>query len=80
MTMEALKDAITQLPAPERRHLAQWFDELQEDEWDRQIERDFSPGGRAAHLAERIDRQIEAGEGTSLDEGLRIRREQRNRK
>lgn len=80
MTVEAIKEAIAQLSPLERRQLAEWFDELKEDKWDRQMEEDFSPGGRGAHLVEKIDRQIAAGNFTSLEEGLRLRREQRDRK
>ena len=76
------KDAIVHLSVPERQKLAEWFGELQEDEWDRQMAKDFSQGGRA-HLVERIDREIDRtiamGNVTSLEEGLRLRREQRDK-
>ncbi len=72
--MEAIKDAITHLSEQERKQLADWFQELDEDAWDRQMAQDFAPGGRGAHLLEKIDRQIEAGNFTSLEEGLRQRR------
>jgi hypothetical protein len=39
--------------------LAAWFDELEEEAWDAEMERDFSPGGRGYHLAEKVDREIE---------------------
>jgi hypothetical protein len=32
---------------------------LEEQAWDQQIERDLSPGGPGAHLAETIDREID---------------------
>src|SRR5260370_39633388 len=35
------------------------------------MEQDFAPGGRGVHLLEKIDRQIDAGNFTSLEEGLR---------
>jgi Arc/MetJ-type ribon-helix-helix transcriptional regulator len=75
MTMEAIKDAITHLSEQERKQLADWFQELDEQAWDRQMEQDFAPGGRGAHLLEKIDRQIDAGNFTSLEEELRRRRE-----
>jgi hypothetical protein len=75
MTMEAIKDAITHLSEQERKQLADWFQELDEEAWDRQMEQDFAPGGRGAHLLEKIDRQIDAGNFTSLEEELRRRRE-----
>lgn len=81
MTVEAIKDAIAHLSEQERKQLADWFEELEEQAWDKQIERDFSPGGCGAHLVERIDCEIEqaiaSGNLTSLQEGLGIRREQR---
>jgi hypothetical protein len=80
MTVEAIKDAIVHLSGTERQQLAEWFDQIQEDEWDRQMEKDFAPGGRGAHLLEEVEREIEAGNTTSLEEGLRRRREQRTNK
>jgi Arc/MetJ-type ribon-helix-helix transcriptional regulator len=74
MTMEAIKDAITHPSEQERKQLADWFQELDEAAWDRQMEQDFAPAGRGAHLLEKLDRQIEAGNFTSLEEGLRQRR------
>ena len=79
MTVEALKEAIVHLSEPERRQLAEWFDELKEEEWDRQMEKDFSPGGRATAWGEKVEAGIAAGKFTSLEEGLRLRRDQRAR-
>jgi hypothetical protein len=56
MTVEAIKDAIVHLPEPERKQLADWLEEMEEQAWDRQMEQDFAPGGRGAHLLEEIDR------------------------
>ena len=78
MTVEAIKGAIAHLSEVDRRQLAEWFEDLEEDAWDRQMERDFAPGSRGEGLLEKVDRQIEAGDFTSLDEGLRRRREQRS--
>jgi len=75
MNVEAIKEAIVHLSGQDRQQLAQWFLELQEDEWDRQMERDFSPGGRGAHLLEKVEKQIEAGNFSSLEDGLRDRRQ-----
>ena len=71
MTVEAIKDAIVHLSESETKQLADWLEELQEEAWDRQMERDFAHGGRGAQLLEAIDRQIDAGNFTSLDRGLR---------
>jgi hypothetical protein len=84
MTVEAIKEVIAGLPEEERHSLAVWLNELDYDDWDKQMVKDFSSGGRGAHLVERIDREIDhaiaTGNVTSLDEGLRTRREQRARK
>ena len=76
MTVEAIKAAIEQLPEPERRELADWFAELEEEAWDAEIEKDFSPGGAGHHLVEKINREIDQQNLTSLDEGLRSRQKQ----
>ena len=79
MTVESIKEAIIHLSGPDREQLAEWFNELQEEEWDRQMEKDFSPGGRGAHILDDVERAIEAGNFTSLQDGLRQRREQRTK-
>jgi hypothetical protein len=61
MTVEAIKAAIEQLPELERRKLADWITELEEQSWDAQVERDFSPVGCGHHLVEKIDEQIDQG-------------------
>ena len=82
--MEAIKEAVVHLSEAEREQFAHCFEELAEEAWDREIERDFAPGGRGAHLVEKIDREIDhgiaSGNVTSLEEGLRVRPEQRLRK
>ena len=79
MTLEAIKDAIAHLSEPERKHLADWFEDLEEDAWDRQIEKDFAPGGRGAHLLEEVKADIAAGRTKPMHEFLaeaKARREQ----
>ncbi len=71
MTLEAIKEAIQQLPEPDRRKLGDWFDELEEHAWDEQMQRDFSSGGRGHHLVEKINREIDEGKFTPLKDGLR---------
>ena len=82
--MEAIKEAVVHLSEAEREQFAHWLEELAEEAWDKEIERDFAPGGRGTHLLEKIDRDIDrtiaSGNVTSLEEGLHVRREQRARK
>lgn len=76
MTVEAIKAAIKQLTEPERRELADWFEQLEEQAWEAEMEQDLSAGGRGHHLAEEINRKIDEGEFTPLEKGLRSRQEQ----
>lgn len=61
MKLETLKSAIVDLPNEERHSLAAWLNELDYDEWDQEMARDFSPGGRGAHLVERVKSEIAEG-------------------
>lgn len=64
MTVQAIKDAIIHLGEPDQRPLADWLDELREEAWDRQMESDFSPGGRGEHLFARVEAEIASGRKT----------------
>ena len=77
MDVKTIKAAIEHLSKPERRALADWLQELEERAWDAEMKRDFSPGGRAQALVEKIDREIEEGNFTPLDEGMRSRQGRR---
>jgi hypothetical protein len=70
MTVEAIKEAIAELPADAKTRLAAWL--LQQDmkEWDRQIEDDFSPGGRGMALLEEAEADVREGRVRPLDELL----------
>lgn len=61
MTLEALKQAIAALPAEEKAALATWLNEQAMDEWDRQMQKDFSPGGRGMRVVEKVKADIRAG-------------------
>jgi hypothetical protein len=71
MTVHAIKAAIEQLTGPERRELADWFEQLEDEACDAEMEQDFAPGGRGHHLVEKINRQIDAGKFTPIEKGLR---------
>jgi hypothetical protein len=75
MTVEAIKAAIEQLTEPERRMLAEWFTELEEQAWDAEMDRDFSPGGRGHHLVEKINQEIDQAKFAPLEESLASRKE-----
>jgi hypothetical protein len=63
MTVEAIKEAILALPEGDRIALQEWL----ADQWDEQMENDFSPGGRGTTLIERVDAKIDAGKFRPLD-------------
>jgi hypothetical protein len=70
MTVEAIKDAIVHLSDQERKLLAEWFEEFEEVAWDRQMEQDFAPGGRGAHLLEEVNADVAAGRTKPMREFL----------
>lgn len=69
MSVDAIKEAIAALPPEERQALVSWLNELEYDAWDKQMVRDFSPGGRGMALVERVKREITDGKTASLQEG-----------
>jgi len=75
--MEAIKAAITELPEEERHSLALWLNELDYDEWDKEMVKDFSAGGRGYHLAEKVKREIAEGKARAMEDGLAARRKSR---
>ena len=77
MDVDTIKSAIEQLSEPDRKKLTNWLEELEERAWDAEIERDFSPGGRGQSLLEKANKEIENGNFTSLDKGLRSRQGRR---
>jgi hypothetical protein len=79
MTLEAIKEAIARLPQFERHSLAVWLNELDYDEWDRQMVADFSHGGRGMGLVEHVKRDITEGKAVPFKEGLEQAGKKRNR-
>ena len=71
--MEAIKEAIAGLPEEERHALAVWLNELDYDEWDKEMVKDFSPDGRGCHLVEKVKRDIAEGKAQPIDEGFAAR-------
>jgi hypothetical protein len=77
MTVEAIKAAITELPDDERHSLALWLNELDYDEWDKEMVKDFSPGGRGYHLVEKVKREIAEGKACAMEDGFAGQRKSR---
>lgn len=70
MTVDAIKDAIAGLPEDDRHSLAAWLNDLEYDAWDRQMVKDFTPGGRGMAWAARVKRQIAEGKARPMEEGF----------
>ncbi len=70
MTIEAIKEAIADLPPDEKTRLAAWVIEQDLEEWDRQIQNDFSPGGRGMALLQEAQADAREGRSKPLDELL----------
>lgn len=66
MTVDAIKEAIAQLPEADRRNLADWFEEQVQHAWDLDMERDLS-GKRGDDLFEEVNRQIDSGQFVPMD-------------
>ncbi|MGI8743312.1 MAG: hypothetical protein ACR2NN_12225 [Bryobacteraceae bacterium] len=74
MTVEGLKEAIVDLPENERHSLAVWLNQLDYDEWDHQMAKDFSPNGRGMAWVEKVKREIAGGKPRDTEEGFAHRR------
>jgi hypothetical protein len=70
MTLEAIKEAIAGLPEEERSSLFAWVAEQSYDEWDKEMARDFSPGGRGYHLVDELKREFAEGQMRPMEEGF----------
>lgn len=68
--MEAIKEVIAALQEDERHSLAVWLNELDHDEWDKQMVKDFSPGGRGMFLIDEVKVDIAAGRTKPLEDVL----------
>jgi hypothetical protein len=69
MTADAIKEAIAELPPEQKASLAAWLIRDLEG-WDKQIEEDFSPGGRGMPLLEHAEADVWAGRTQSMDDLL----------
>jgi hypothetical protein len=79
MTLKALKEAIAELPRNEKARLAVWFLRQDAEEWDRQIQEDFSTGGRGMALLEEAEADAWEGRAKPMDEFFTEVESRRNR-
>ena len=74
LTVEAIKEAINKLPDEDKVSLTSWLNGETMDDWDRQMQRDFSPDGRGTKFVEQAQREIAEGTVRPLSEGFANRR------
>jgi len=60
VSVRELEEAVAGLSRYEFAEFGKWFEQFAAEAWDRQIEEDVS-AGRLDHLAQRADRDFEAG-------------------
>jgi hypothetical protein len=78
MTVKAIKEAIAGLPKDQRHSLATWLNELDYDDWDKTLVKDFSPRGRGYRLVEKVKNDIAGTDVRPMDEGFAARRKSRS--
>jgi len=66
MDFADIQQAIEALPVEQQTALLDWLAERESAQWDSEIERDFSPGGRGMNLFNRVKDQVARGESTAI--------------
>ena len=70
MTLDAIKQAIGELPEVEQASLVTLLNEQDAKAWVKQLETDFSEGGAGQALIESWDAEIKAGGSIPLEDLL----------
>jgi hypothetical protein len=66
MSLAEIEKAVDALSPKELAKLAAYIARHDKLFWDKEIERDFSPGGKHVKALEKIDAQIDAGGSTLM--------------
>jgi len=66
MRLSEIEKAVDELPPNELAKLAAYIARRDKLAWDRELEEDFSPGGKHEKVLEKIDAEIDAGNFTAL--------------
>jgi hypothetical protein len=66
MSLAEIEKAVDELSANELTKLAAYIARRDKLAWDKELEEDFSPGGKHEKALERIDAEIDAGNFTPL--------------
>ena len=69
MTVDAIKEAIVGLSQEEKVSLTAWLNLNTMDDWDMEMQRDFSPGGKAHALVGKVQADIRAGKFSPMSKG-----------
>ncbi len=64
MSLAEIEEAVKELTPEELTKLAAYITRKDKLGWDKQIEEDFSPGGKHAAMLQRLDAEIDAGKFT----------------
>ena len=73
MDLTEIQNAIESLPAEQQASLAVWLFERDRLQWDLELERDFSPGGAATDVLDRVRTQINRGDSKPMSVGRQRR-------
>jgi hypothetical protein len=65
MSITEIEQAIIQLPPQDFKQLREWFEELESQKWDEQIERD-AKSGKLDKIAEQALKDYRAGKAREL--------------
>jgi hypothetical protein len=66
MSLSEIEKAVDELPPNELAKLAAYIARRDKLTWDRELEADFSPGGKHENALEKIDAEIDAASFTAL--------------
>ena len=66
MSLAEIEEAVDKLPPKDLAKLAAHIAHRDKLAWDKEIEKDFSPGGKHEKALEKIDAEIDAGNFTPL--------------
>jgi hypothetical protein len=66
MSLAEIEKAVDELPPKELTQLAAYIARRDKIAWDKELEEDFSPGGKHENVLEKIDAEIDSGNFTPL--------------
>ena len=66
MSLAEIEEAVDKLPPKDLAKLSAHIARRDKLAWDKEIEKDFSPGGKHEKMLEKIDAEIDAGNFTPL--------------